>query len=278
VAELKAAGVEYEERMDRLDQVTHPMPLADELGAAFEMYRSSQPWVGDHPLSPKSVVRDLWERAMTFADFVQHYGLTRAEGTLLRYFTDAYKALVQTVPESAKTDDLYDLTEWLGELVRQVDSSLLDEWEALTHPDQDLETAIADAGQVPAPVTANERAFRVLVRNEMFRRVELAAHRRVAELAELDVEAGWDRDRWSAALDAYFDEPDAIGTDAPARRAELFAVEPQGRRWAVRQTLDDPAGHHDWVLLAEVDLDASDASGDAVVHLVDVTRWGAQGA
>jgi hypothetical protein len=100
----------------------------------------------------------------------------------------------------------------------------------------------------------------------------------VAELAELDVEAGWDRDRWSAALDAYFDEHDAIGTDAPARRAELFAVEPQGRRWAVRQTLDDPAGHHDWVLLAEVDLDASDASGDAVVHLVDVTRWGAQGA
>ena len=114
VTELKAAGMEYEERMARLDEVTYPKPLADELGAAFAMYAASQPWVADHPLSPKSIVRDLWERAMTFADYVQHYGLTRAEGTLLRYLSNAYKALVQTVPGGAKTDDLYDLTEWLG--------------------------------------------------------------------------------------------------------------------------------------------------------------------
>ncbi len=99
ITELKAAGMEYEERMARLDEVTYPKPLADELGAAFAMYAASQPWVADHPLSPKSIVRDLWERAMTFADFVQHYGLTRAEGTLLRYLSNAYKALVQTVPE-----------------------------------------------------------------------------------------------------------------------------------------------------------------------------------
>ena len=144
VAELKAAGMEYEERMARLDEVTYPKPLADELGAAFAMYGASQPWVADHPLSPKSVVRDLWERAMTFADYVQHYGLTRAEGTLLRYLSNAYKALVQTVPEAAKTDDLYDLTEWLGELVRQVDSSLLDEWEALAHPDEHLEEVVTE--------------------------------------------------------------------------------------------------------------------------------------
>ncbi|OWY61446.1 DEAD/DEAH box helicase, partial [cyanobacterium TDX16] len=131
IAELKAAGMEYEERMERLEQVTYPKPLEEELGAAFALYASSQPWVVDHPLSPKSVVRDLWERAMTFADYVQHYGLARSEGTLLRYLTDAFKALTQTVPEDCKTDDVYDVTEWLGELVRQVDSSLLDEWEAL---------------------------------------------------------------------------------------------------------------------------------------------------
>ena len=157
------------------------------------MYRRSQPWVADHPLAPKSVVRDMWERAMTFADYVQHYGLARSEGTLLRYLSSGYKALVQTVPESAKTDELYDLTEWLGELVRQVDSSLLDEWEALAHPEVLVDEIPTTVDHTPPPVTANDRAFRVLVRNELFRRVELAATRRVAALGELDGEHGWER-------------------------------------------------------------------------------------
>jgi superfamily II RNA helicase len=272
VAELKAAGVEYEERMARLEGLTHPRPLAEVLEPAYEMYRQSQPWVADHPLAPKSVVRDLWERAMTFADYVQHYGLARAEGTLLRYLSTAYKALVQTVPESAKTDDLYDLTEWLGELIRQVDSSLLDEWEALSHPEVLVEAIPTTVDHAPPPVTANDRAFRILVRNELFRRVELAAARRVGVLGELDGEHGWTWERWGAALDEYFAEHASIGIDAAARRAELFEVEPTGRRWTVRQVLDDPAGDHEWILLAEVDLDASDEAGVAVVRLQDVTR------
>ena len=272
VTELKAAGMEYEERMARLDEVTYPKPLADELGAAFAMYAASQPWVADHPLSPKSIVRDLWERAMTFADFVQHYGLTRAEGTLLRYLSNAYKALVQTVPEVAKTDDLYDLTEWLGELVRQVDSSLLDEWAALAHPDEHLEEVVTELDPTPPPVTTNARAFRILVRNELFRRVELAAHRRVTALGELDAESGWDWERWSAVLDDYFAEHASIGTDAQARGASFFEVEETGRRWSVRQVLADPAGDHEWIIAAEVDLDASDEAGVAVVRVLDVTR------
>jgi len=271
VAELKAAGMEYEERMARLDEVTYPKPLAEELGAAFAMYGASQPWVADHPLSPKSVVRDLWERAMTFADYVQHYGLTRAEGTLLRYLSSAYKALVQTVPEAAKTEDLYDLTEWLHELVRQVDSSLLDEWEALTHP-EDLEEVVTELDRTPPPLTANARAFRILVRNELFRRVELAAHRRVTQLGELDAEAGWDWERWSTALDEYFEEHTSIGTDAAARSGTYFEVDDLGRRWAVRQVLTDPEGDHEWIIAAEADLDASDEAGVAVVRVLDVGR------
>ena len=273
VAELKAAGVEYEERMARLEGITHPRPLAEVLEPAYAMYRESQPWVADHPLAPKSVVRDLWERAMTFADYVQHYGLARAEGTLLRYLSGAYKALVQTVPEAAKTDDLYDLTEWLGELVRQVDSSLLDEWEALAHPEQLLEPMPeAPVDHAPPPVTSNDRAFRVLVRNELFRRVELAAARRVGTLGELDGDQGWSSARWDAVLDDYFAEHGSIGIDAAARSAQHFEVETTGRRWRVRQTLADPAGDHDWMIVADVDLDASDEAGVAVIALVDVTR------
>jgi len=272
VAELKAAGVEYEERMERLAEVTHPRPLAAELGAAFDMYRQTQPWVDDHPLAPKSVVRDLWERAMTFADFVQHYGLARAEGTLLRYLSNAYKTLLQTVPEAAKTDELYDLTEWLGELVRQVDSSLLDEWEALAHPELLVPEAVAPLDVPPPPLTANLRAFRVLIRNELFRRVELAAHRRVGPLGELDGGDGWPRARWDEVLDAYFNEHASIGTGPEARSSAFFELDETGRRWRARQVLEDPAGHREWMIEAEVDLDASDEAGVAVVRVLDVRR------
>jgi superfamily II RNA helicase len=274
VAEMKAAGIEYEERMERLEGVTHPKPLAELLEPMFATYRESQPWVAEHPLALKSVVRDMWERAMTFADFVQHYQLARAEGTLLRYLSGAYKALVQTVPESAKTDELYDITEWLGELVRQVDSSLLDEWEALSHPDEvlELDPATAPLEHVPPPVTANARAFRILIRNELFHRVELIAMRRWSELGELDADDGWDTDRWFAALEPYFAEHETIGIDADARSAGYVDIEEKGRRWTARQVLADPAGDRDWAITVEVDLDASDQAGTAVVSIVDVAQ------
>ncbi len=131
VAQMKADGIEYEERMDLLDSVTYPMPLADLLDGAYEIYRQGHPWVADHRLAPKSVARDMYERAMTFTEYVGFYGLARCEGLVLRYLAGAYKALRQTVPEEARTEELADLIEWLGELVRQVDSSLIDEWETL---------------------------------------------------------------------------------------------------------------------------------------------------
>ena len=134
VAEMKAEGIEYDERMELLEDVTWPKPLQELLEATFEMYRQSHPWVDADALSPKSVVRDMYERAMTFGEFVAFYGLARSEGLVLRYLSDAYKALRQTVPDSAKTEELADLIEWLGEVVRQTDSSLLDEWEQLTDP------------------------------------------------------------------------------------------------------------------------------------------------
>ncbi len=258
--------------MERLSEITHPQPLAELLNPAYDIYARSHPWVADHPLRPKSVVRDLWERAMTFGDYVQHYQLARSEGLLLRYLSDAYKALVQTVPEALKTDALLDLTEWLGELVRQVDSSLLDEWEALAHPETLVAAPAAVADDRPPPVTANARAFRVLVRNELFRRVELAARRRVAELGELDAAAGWGEARWAEALDGYFAEHPDLGTGPDARGPAYFTIDEAAgpRRWRVTQTLEDPAGHRDWAITAEVDLDASDGAGTAVVKVLDV--------
>jgi len=132
LGELKAQGVPYEERMERLAAVEHPKPLREFLYGTFDIFRRHHPWVEAENVRPKSIARELRERAMTFGEYVNHYGLKRSEGLLLRYLSDAYRALMQNVPTDRRTPELDELTGWLGALVRGVDSSLLDEWERLT--------------------------------------------------------------------------------------------------------------------------------------------------
>jgi hypothetical protein len=274
VAAMKSEGIEYDERMELLDDVTAPRPLAELLEAAYESYRKGHPWVSDHELRPKAVVRDMYERAMTFVEYVGFYGLARSEGLVLRYLADAYRALRRTVPDAARTEELDDLVEWLGELTRQVDSSLLDEWDKLvTGGDGAPDATVRPPIDAPVrPLTGNERAFRVLVRNALFRRVELAARRNWTALGELDAGSGWDADAWEQALSAYWDEHAAIRTDADARGPDLLVLDTSSEPgvWHVRQILHDPLGHHDWVIRASVPLAASDEAGEAVIRILDV--------
>ncbi|WP_404445324.1 DUF3516 domain-containing protein [Microbacterium marinum] len=268
VAAMKRDGVEYDERMALLEEVTWPKPLDELLAQAYETFASSQPWVRDFELSPKSVVRDMFERAMTFGEFVSFYELGRSEGLVLRYLSDAYRAIRQTVPAEARTDDLLDLIEWLGELVRQVDSSLVDEWQALVNPTDEPDAAIVPPA--PPSILTNRRAFVVLVRNELFRRVQLAALQDDDALEALDPAVDW-----PAALDAYYDDHDEILTGGPARSPSLCVIdESEPGVWRVEQIIDDPAGDHDWRIRAEVDLAASVDEGVAVVRVSEVVRLG----
>ncbi|WP_120494940.1 DEAD/DEAH box helicase [Microbacterium phyllosphaerae] len=270
VAVMKREGIEYDERMELLEEITYPKPLDELLTAAFETFSAAQPWIRDFELHPKSVVRDMYERAMSFGEYVAFYKIARSEGVVLRYLSDAYRAASQTIPEEAKDEDLRDLIEWLGELVRQVDSSLLDEWEELVNgvlQDPDEEPIVPPA---PKRLTSNTRAFRTLVRNELFRRVQLAAREDVAALAELDPSFG--ADAWSDALDGYFADHDEILTGANARSSQLLLLTEGATEWTVRQILDDPAGDHDWGISATVDLAASDEEGAAVVTVTGVDR------
>jgi superfamily II RNA helicase len=268
VAAMKAEGLEYEERMELLSDVTHPRPLSDLLEHAYAAYAKGHPWVADHPLRPKSVVRDMWERAMSFTEYVAFYGLARSEGIVLRYLADAFRTLRQTLPDSARTEELDDLVAWLGELVRQVDSSLLDEWEALRAGTDEHGAPILPP--TPSGVTANERAFRVLVRNAAFRRVELAARRDWISLGAMDSADGWDANAWHDALAPYFEEHDSIGTGPDARGPQMLMIDVEQGAWSVRQIFDDPAGDHDWGFTLRVDLTASDEAGEAVVTVTDV--------
>ncbi len=269
VGRMKAEGIEYDERMELLEEVEHPQPLAELLREAFETFASSQPWIRDVELKPKSVVRDMFERAMTFAEYVSFYGLARSEGLLLRYLSDADRAIRQTVPDEAKTEELRDIIAWLGELVRQVDSSLVDEWEKLANPQPDDEAPVIPPA--PPSVLTNRRAFMVLVRNELFRRVQLAALERDDELVELDPQAGWPE-----ALDAYYADHETIGTGGPARSPGLVQIDENPAdapgTWRVRQVIDDPAGDHDWGIDAHVLLDESVEQGVAVLRVEGLRR------
>lgn len=275
VAVMKSEGIEYDERMELLEQITYPKPLDELLTAAFETFSAAQPWIRDFELHPKSVVRDMYERAMSFGEYVAYYKIARSEGVVLRYLSDAYRAASQTIPEEFKDEDLRDLIEWLGELVRQVDSSLLDEWEELIagvdngrfDPHAPDEPIVPPA---PQRLTSNIRAFRILVRNELFRRVQLAAREDVDALAELD--PGFGADAWSDALDGYFADHDEILTGADARSSKLLILTEGTTSWTARQILDDPAGDHDWGISATVDLAASDEAGQAVVTVTGVDR------
>lgn len=270
IGAMKAEGLDYDERMEALDDVEYPKPLDELLTAMFETFASTQPWIRDVELRPKSVVRDLYEKAMTFTEYVSHYKLTRSEGLLLRYLSDADRAIRQTVPDEAKTDELRDIIEWLRELVRQVDSSLQDEWEQLSSPSDVVEGAPTLPPR-PPDVTTNRRAFLVLVRNELFRRVQLAALQRDDDLEALDPEAGWPE-----ALDAYYADHEQVLTGGNARSASLVQIDESPvdapGTWTVRQVIDDPAGDHDWGIDAVVDLAASVEAGFAVVRVLGLRR------
>jgi len=275
IAELKAEGYEYEERQAILEEVTWPKPLADELSAVHLAMAKTHPWLVEHPLRPKSIVRDMTQRAMTFSEYVAFYKLQRSEGLLLRYLSDAWRALRQTVPASFHSEELDDLIAWLGELIRATDSSLVDEWEALANPADTQAREQAMAGR-PRPLTGNLRAFTALVRNAIFRRVLLAADDDVDGLAALDADdpdVTFTADDWDSALGEYWDEHDELGTAADARSPQLFIIEGRDtRRWQVRQIIDDPDENHDWQIRAEVDLDASDESGELALHVVNFGR------
>lgn len=262
VAAMKADGMDYQDRLDALEDLTWPRPLAGELEGALRVYRQRHPWVDPRDLSPKSVVRQLYERCMTFGEFVAHHKLYRAEGVVLRYLTDAYRALRSTVPTSARTEELEDIIEWLGELVRHTDSSLLDEWEALANPTDQPGTEVGVPSENRA-LSANPRALRVMARQTMFRRIELLSLRRYAALAALD--DGLTEQEWASDASAYLAEYGQLGTGPDARGPALFRIVEDGDVWHLAQILDDPEGDHDWRITADLDLPATDETGELVL-------------
>ncbi|MDO4913873.1 MAG: DUF3516 domain-containing protein, partial [Bifidobacteriaceae bacterium] len=201
------------------------------------------------------------------------YNIARSEGTLLRYISDVYRSLVKTVPEAMRNDELQDIIAWLGVLVRSVDSSLVDEWSA--------QGAQEGAENLAAPQTKNkivedERGLTILIRNALFYRIQLIDMERSDELGALDKDYNYNIHEWDAILDDFYDEHEYVNTDAKARSSEYFMLdksqESSNHTWHVRQIIDDAEGEHNWAIVADVDLDATQNESSVVFSSYEIVQ------
>jgi hypothetical protein len=273
--------------MEELEKLEYPKPRRDFIYATFNAFADKHPWVGQENIRPKSIAREMFEQFRSFADYVRDYDLQRAEGLLLRHLNSVYKVLAQTVPDTAKTDAVREMELYLGTMLRQVDSSLLEEWQKLRDPDYERRLAAEraaitgvdmkppGAGTEAEDITGDPKAFTAGIRNRIF--TFLRAWTNGDHEDALAVLGGaadgdglpWDAERLAGALEAYYAEHERLCLDPEARNLRHTYVIPSEDRqsWRVQQMLVDPAGHNDWVAEFTVDLGMSRAQGEPVLRL-----------
>lgn len=293
IAEMKAQGMEYQDRMEELEKLEYPKPRRDFVYSTFNEFASRHPWVGQENIRPKSIAREMFENFRSFADYVRDYELQRSEGLLLRHLNSAFKVLVQTVPDSAKTDPVREMEVYLGTMLRQVDSSLLDEWQKMRDPSYAskvvAEKSAIEHGesrptgaprampalQPPEDITRDTKAFTTAVRTRIFailRGMVIGDYESV--LSQLDSTENADGQPWNAdgfrhLLEQYHQEHQRLCLDPNARNLRHTYVLPSEdkRSWIVQQMLVDPEGYNDWVAEFEVDLAQSRAANGPVLRL-----------
>ena len=279
MAEMKMEGIEYDRRMEELEKLEHPKPNREFIYSTFNAFADRHPWVGQENIRPKSIAREMFETFRSFSDYIRDYELQRAEGVLLRHLNSVFKVLSQTVPDAVKNDQVREMELYLGTMIRQVDSSLLDEWEKLRDPNyqraEAKEVRPPGAEEADKDVTRDTKAFTAAIRQRLFTFLRgLVNEDFEAALAGLDSPNDADGQPWTAerltqALDAYYAGHEQIRLDPEARNSRHTYVVPSEDKqtWRVQQMLVDPEGHNDWVAEFAVDLAASRQAGEPVVSL-----------
>ena len=279
IGQMKADGLDYDERMEELEKLSPPKPNAEFIYANFNDFAAQHPWVGTENIRPKGVARQIFDDCHDFRTFVKELKLERSEGVVLRYITDVYKALSQTIPPTARNEPLDDLIAFFGTLVRGVDSSLLDEWEQLRDPNY-RPAPVAQDEPPPAPrgITADQRGFTVMVRNASFRLLQLLARGHYQQLSDsVETPAGqpsWSALRLEQAIAPFYHEHDHIRTDPAARGSNTLLIDKQDGKWHLQQILLDAEDHNDWVMEYEIDLSAADEAGHPPMKLMRLHNHG----
>jgi hypothetical protein len=272
--EMKFAGVEYDERIAELEKLEYPKPNRDFIYDTFNDFSASHPWVGQENIRPKSIAREMYENFQSFSEYIRDYGLQRAEGLLLRYLSDVYKALVQTVPEAARNEEIEAVAVYLGSMLRQIDSSLLDEWERLKNPNW-VAPEIAEEAPTAAStdIVRNKKNFTILVRNEVFHFLRAIAAQDYEAALGLIQPSDWTPDRLKATMEAYYStDHTKICTDPNARNPKntLIVPDEKAKQWQVQQILVDPDGHNDWAISLNIDLALSSQNSKVEMTLVQI--------
>jgi hypothetical protein len=279
MAEMKMAGIEYDQRMEELEKLEYPKPNREFVYSTFNAFADRHPWVGQENIRPKSIVREMFEEFRSFADYIKLYELQRAEGILLRHLNSVFKVLSQTVPDSAKNDQVREMELYLATMIRQVDSSLLDEWEKLRNPnyqrDETPEVRPPGAEEAAQDITRDTKAFTAAIRNRIFiflRGLVVADYETaIGNLdSPLDADgATWTADRLDKIMEAYETGHERLCLDPNARNARHTYVTPSEDKqaWRVQQMLVDPKADNDWVAEFDVDLAASRAAAGPVLRL-----------
>ena len=286
MAEMKMDGVEYDERMAELEKLEHPKPKREFIYSTFNAFAERHPWVGQENIRPKSIAREMFEQFRSFADYIKDYELQRAEGVLLRHLSSVHKVLAQTVPDRAKNDAARELELYLATMIRQVDSSLLDEWEKMRDPNyQRAETKEArppGAEEAARDITRDTKTFTAEIRTRIFTflRGVLNEDYEAALIGlgsnEQPEAEPWTPERLRAAVELFYAGHQRICLDPNARNMRHTYVVPSEdkRAWRVQQVLVDPEEHNDWVAEFEVDLEQSRGQGAPVVRLGGIRAVG----
>ena len=279
MAEMKMDGIEYDQRMEELEKLEHPKPNREFVYSTFNAFAARQPWVGEENIQPKSIAREMFEEFRSFADYIKLYELQRAEGVLLRHLNSVFKVLSQTVPDAAKNDQVREMELYLGTMIRQVDSSLLDEWEKMRDPNyrpaETREVRPPGAEEAASDITRDTKGFTAAIRNRIFmflRGLVIEDYEQaVAHLSSPQDADGepWTPARLQQALDAYHEEHERLCLEPNARNIRHTYVLPaeDKKSWRVQQMLVDPEEHNDWVAEFEVDLAESRKLGEPVLRL-----------
>lgn len=264
LAEMKMEGIDYEERMERLENVSYEKPLKELIDAAYTRYCAEVPWAKDFQLYPKSIVRAMLESANDFKGYVQKISISRSEGTLLRYLSDAWRVLAKTIPQEFINDDLERIISWLHMLIRTTDSSLLDEWE--------MDSLTAKTPQTPrvgpAQIVEDPHGLEIMIHNALFKRVLLASKNDSAALGKLDEPFGFYERKWRSVLDEFFEAHEALYINQDARSRRYFSVDTREEKtqhlWHAHISFLDAEGDIDFGISADVDLDATKTAGEVI--------------
>ena len=281
MAEMKADGIEYDERIEKLEAMEYPKPESEFIYETFNEFARLHPWIGKENIKPKSIAREMFERYSNFADYVKMYGLPRMEGLLLRHLTNVYRVLENTIPPVSKTEEVKEIVAYIEALLRRVDSSLIDEWELMRNPD--YEVNVDDGDELPkrtrpVDITQSKESFTRLIRNEVFGFVSLLANRQYQEIAEYYVlddlfetgsEVKWKDLELEKLMDVFYEARDWIRLDPAARSKEHthVSVADDGNTWSVEQTLVDSEELNDWLVEFEIDLEVSRETEQVALRL-----------